>query len=702
MQKKRSEKHYFENIGGSFQFRAANAADLKKILAIDPTAWAALCVPVASLNGDQAFFNALDSDRNGLIQTQEVKNAITWLLNLLADTTAVDNAKDTLAISDLNTAHPDGCALNDFISVHRADLDNGSGMLELSSIRAKLTAVTAGALTGDGMLRQKAVAGSGAENLYNDITALLNCPDQLTLAALEKFISDAKNFVEWSKTTEKPLFRNDAPEKYYNSFKALENKIDEYFRYCQLVSVDPAHRTRFELDPAKLPELDLQNSANIDALLQAAPLARPDENSILDLTAVSNPVFKNTAAAFAEIFAIDKLDLSSWQNIKAEIAPYAAYLSRAQGDLAGKLGVEKLEAILAGNEADTLRKLFAEDQALAGVVSNLRNLERLLLYCRYMIPFVNNFVGFSEFFSQNQRSMLQAGRLIMDGKSYNLAVWVDDIAGHKKIAVRSNLCLLYLELSSCNTPAVKRKAAVAVTGGSLDRIYVGKPAFFIDNNNLSYTGKVVDMVEGPISFSQTLFAPFRRLSAAVSGKIQKLTDFSATEKQLAQSIEQGKIAPAAPPPPQPSFAQKLGSNGVMMLLAGGLSLAAIGAGLSYVFKSIVSCVVMISAMPWYVILEWVALIAGIILIPMAIFAGIRLRKRNLTMFLEAGGWAVNLPMRLNMYVSRLFTRGTLYPAHSRFEVVNKPLKRFIALFMLALTVGILAAAIYFLKDFLRF
>ena len=129
--------------------------------------------------------------------------------------------------------------------------------------------------------------------------------------------------------------------------------------------------------------------------------------------------------------------------------------------------------------------------------------------------------------------------------------------------------------------------------------------------------------------------------------------------------------------------------------------AAIGAGLSYVFKSIVSCVVMISAMPWYVILEWVALIAGIILIPMAIFAGIRLRKRNLTMFLEAGGWAVNLPMRLNMYVSRLFTRGTLYPAHSRFEVVNKPLKRFIALFMLALVSVFLIAAVYFLNCLLE-
>ena len=147
-------------------------------------------------------------------------------------------------------------------------------------------------------------------------------------------------------------------------------------------------------------------------------------------------------------------------------------------------------------------------------------------------------------------------------------------------------------------------------------------------------------------------------------------------------------------PQQSSLVQKLGGNGVMMLLAGGLSLAAIGAGLSYVFKSIVSCVVMISAMPWYLILEWIAVITMIILIPMAIFSGIRLRKRNLTMFLEAGGWVVNLPMRLNIYVSRLFTGHTIYPAHSRFAIVKKPVRKFFKLLRLALIIaGVLLAAV---------
>ena len=99
--------------------------------------------------------------------------------------------------------------------------------------------------------------------------------------------------------------------------------------------------------------------------------------------------------------------------------------------------------------------------------------------------------------------------------------------------------------------------------------------------------------------------------------MQKLTDFSTTEKQLAESIEQGKIVPVpapAPVPAKPGFVQKLGGNGAMMLLAGGLSLAAVGAGLSFIFKSIASGIATISALPWYVITIWIAVFAAIIFV----------------------------------------------------------------------------------------
>ena len=698
--RKNPQKIVFENIGGSFQFKACRASDLCKILDLDPTAWAALSVPVASLNGDPAFFKALDEDGNGMVRVDEVKQAIKWLSNLLKDIKTLDQACDTLPLDALNSENTEGAAIVEFVNNHAAELLPEDKVLTLKNIRAKLAAVTAGPLAGDGILRSKAVTDPAALALYNDITKLFNTPDNLTPEALEKFISDSASFVEWSKTAEKPLFRNSDPVEYYAPFKALAGKIDEYFRFCELIKIDPAHAARFSLNAAALPELDLQDSAKIDAVLSAAPLAAPSAEAVLDLTTATNPFYQDKIKAFTTAFNIGKISADEWKSLKADFAPYIEYLTKAQGDLAGQLGREKLEQYLAGSEADTLRKLFSEDKAIGSVVDTLKKLERLLLYCRYMLEFVNNFVSFRNFFDCDQKSMLQAGRLIMDGKSYNLAVWIDDVAAHKKIAVRSNMCLLYLDVVSSGKVPLKRKVAVAITGGSLARIYVGKPAFFIDNDNITYNGKVVDMVEGPISFGQTLFAPFRRLSEALSDKIQKLTDFSSTEKQLTKAIDQGKL-PVAPVPPAMPAGQKFMNNGSMMLLAGGLSLAALGAGLSFVLKTITNAITAISALPFYVILIWIVVLIGIFMVPTAIFAFLKLRKRNLTLFLEAGGWAVNLHMRLNMYVSGIFTRGTEYPAHTQFKICKAPKKKRTLLFIVPLLIVLLAAgaALCYLKKY---
>lgn len=700
MFRRKSQRTVFESMGGSFQFRARCAEDLKQILALDPTAWAALCVPVSSLNGDPAFFQALDADGNGMIRVDEVKAAISWLSGLLTDIKVLNNGVDTLPVTALDTNNTDGKLLSDFINQHKHEILDDSEVLELGKIRAKLAAVTAGPLAGDGKLRAKAVSDPSDLALYNDITTLLNCKDALTAPQLEKFAADAASFIEWAKTAEKPQFRNDDPVKYYEIFKSLSGKIDEYFRFCELIKVDPAHAARFSLDPAKLPELDLQDSAKIDSLLQNAPLAKPDAAGILNLAEATNPFYQNKVKAFADIFDIQQLDHPQWLELKAEFTPYIDYLAKAQGDLAALLGKEKLENYLNSESINNLRKLFAADQSIGGVVDALKKLERLLLYCRYMLTFVNNFVCFEDFFNEERTSMLQAGRLIMDGRSYTLAVWINDIAAHKKIAVKSNLCLLYLEVTSSGKTPVTRKVAVAVTGGTLSRIYIGKPAFFVDNDNITYNGKIVDMVEGPISFGQTLSSPFRRLSEALGEKMQKLTDFSQTEKQLVNAIDKGTLPTAPAAPANASISQKFLGNGSMMLLAGGLSMAALGAGVSFVLKGITNAIATISALPFYVILFWVFAAVAIILVPASIFAFLKLRKRNLTLFLEAGGWSINLHMRLNMYISGIFTHSTQYPENTEFKLCKVPGKKRSLLFVLLviLVLAIAAAALWYLHS----
>ena len=269
--------------------------------------------------------------------------------------------------------------------------------------------------------------------------------------------------------------------------------------------------------------------------------------------------------------------------------------------------------------------------------------------------------------------MIQAGRLIMDGRTFALTLWIDNIASHKAIAVKSHLCLIYLELTTA--AGAKRYVATAVTAGDLKRIYIGKPAFFIDSEKKQYNGKIVDMVAGPISFWQTVFEPFRRLGAAIGSKTQKLTDYSSTEKAMSEKIDSTSdrlTSPKkAPAPAQNSGGGLLGKgNGTMLLLAGGLSIAALGAAISYVAKTIASGVRSMLAMPPWQLAQFILIVLLILFAPLALYAILQLRKRNLTLFLEAAGWAINLPMKLNSRVSRFFTFFGIYPDDAKFKMLT--------------------------------
>ena len=197
--------------------------------------------------------------------------------------------------------------------------------------------------------------------------------------------------------------------------------------------------------------------------------------------------------------------------------------------------------------------------------------------------------------------------------------------------------------------------------------HTGKPAFFIDSKGKEYSGKVVDLVSGPISFWQTIFAPFRKLGEAIGGKVQKLTGNSADnlEKEMNKGVD--NTANRISAPQQPPQKSGLMSNGSMLLLAGGLSIAALGAALSYMAKTVASIVSSVVAMsPWRLTM-WIVIVLAIIFLPLAINALLQLRKRNLTLFLEAAGWAVNLPMRLNAKVSHFFTYTGIYPDGAKFK-----------------------------------
>ena len=661
----------FRKFGGSYQYWVSKPEELPEVLRLDPALWAALSVPIAALNTNRKFLTYLDFDGNGTVRLDDVENAIKTVQSAFRDLKSFADPAPEIALSTLNDKEDECRKRLDFIaSVPEIVADE---KLHLADVSAKLQAVASGALRGDGILRGPAVAGSGAEALFSEVLGVSGGGEGITVAQLDKFLADAAAFLEWAHQTECPKFRDADPAPYYNSLMSVKEKVEEFFRFCELLRLDPAHEKRFKLDPDNLPPLDIKDSAAVSETLLSAPLATPNRDAELDFGGELNPCYRDNLRDFAQLFGLEKLTPESWAALQTELAPYAEFLNHAQGDNIGRLGEGRIAACLADDQPKILHGLFDRDSQVGGVLDQLRTLEKLILFKQYLWPFINNFVCFKALFSADETSMIQAGRLIMDGRTFELTLWIDSIAAHKAIAVKSHLCLIYLELLTA--AGAKRYVATAVTAGDLKRIYVGKPAFFIDSENKQYNGKIVDMVYGPISFWQTVFEPFRRLVAAIGSKTKKLTDYSSTEKAMSEQIDttsdkltapKGKAAPAAPPAQNGGFLSK--GNSTMLLLAGGLSLAALGAALSYAVKTITSVAASLAAMPPLRLFQVVAIILLILFAPLAIYAILQLRRRNLTLFLEAAGWAINLPMKLNSRVSRFFTFFGIYPEDAKFKM----------------------------------
>jgi len=663
----------FRKFGGSYQYWVSKPEELPEILRLDPALWAALSVPTSALNADPKFLTYLDFDGNKTIRLDDVEAAVKTALKAFRDLKSFSDPAPEIAISTLTDTEGECKERLDFIaSIPELAAD---GRLRLADVSAKIQAVASGALRGDGVLRAPAVADSGAETLFNEVLGVSGGGEGITAAQLDKFLTDAADFLAWAKQTERPKFRDDDPAPYYASLTANKGKIDEFFRFCELLRLDQAHEKRFRLDPDNLPPLDIKDGAAVAETILSAPLAAPNRDAVLDLAGEINPCYRDALRDFAKLFDVEKLTPESWAALQAELAPYAEYLGRAQGDNIGRLGEAKLTACLADKQPDILHELLTRDSQVGGVLSQLRTLEKLILFKQYLWPFANNFVCFKALFSATDTSMIQAGRLIMDGRTFELTLWIDNIAAHKAIAVKSHLCLIYLELLTA--AGAKRHVATAVTAGDLKRIYVGKPAFFIDSDGKQYNGKIVDLVYGPISFWQTVFEPFRRLGAAIGSKTQKLTDYSSTEKAMGEKIDSTsdrltspKSKAAAPAPAASGGGLLSKGNGTMLLLAGGLSLAALGAAISYAVKTVASIATSLSAMPPLRLIQIVCIILLILFAPLALYAILQLRKRNLTLFLEAAGWAINLPMKLNSRVSRFFTFYGIYPDDAKFKMFS--------------------------------
>ena len=98
----------FQRLGGSCQLLLEDTSDLRHVTELNDAHWIMTSVRTDSILCDKDFLHFLDSDGNGRIRVDEVKEAIRWMLRLFITPEHIMDGSDELALSSISEQNPEG------------------------------------------------------------------------------------------------------------------------------------------------------------------------------------------------------------------------------------------------------------------------------------------------------------------------------------------------------------------------------------------------------------------------------------------------------------------------------------------------------------------------------------------------------------------------------------------------------------------
>jgi hypothetical protein len=666
----------FKNYGGSYQFKIQDAQDLEKVQFLDEVYWAATSIPIDSLDCDPALAAYLDTDKNHRIRSGEFKAALAWVFRLLANRSRLSQGTDVLRLGDINADDPEGQKLLDAAKLILTNLNTPDATeINLVQVRDVQSIMARAANNGDGIIPPDASSSPDLNQFIAVVmetigSALDACGKPgINQKQLEEFFKETEAYLEWKTRGEIPPGREatevmpwgiDTPQA-FELVAGWGEKIEQFFTQCLMVKFDERTAEQMQLRRPELEEINFSDKAVMEARLKASPLALPNPEGILDLQTKINPLY---AAPLQELQTkvLDRalggpgkpLTEKAWGQVKDIFGPYQTWRKNKPSTRIDKIEAEKLRAYLKGPFREQITQLIAQDLKVADELNQLHNLEKLMLYQRWLLEMANNLVSFANIYNPQQRSLFERGTLIIDGREITFTMKVQDRQAHKSIAERSYMYLLYVEITGRQDQDIKFEIMASVTSGNADGLHVGKRGIFFTLDGREWDAQVVDIIVNPISPWESVKAPFQKIVDFVKNQIEKVTKSGQAklDKNLSSSDTTGTIR--------------------NLLLVGGVTIAALGSAFAYITKAL-------SQVRINHILVALLGVTAAILVPGIIAGFSKIRKRNMSVLLEASGWAVNAHMRLNAALGRLFTHTPRLPKGSykeRKDVVAQFVKQF--------------------------
>jgi len=677
--KQRSHQHVwrFFRAGGFDQVRIDAGTDVARLAALDQKLWVALACPTRGIQFDERTLDLIDTDRDGRIRAPEMLAAVEWTTAALKDWNELQRRDDSLPLNAIDESSETGKAIRASAEMILAKLGKPDAFeISLQDTLDVEKIYDGTPFNGDGIITVRSASDPAIQSAIHDIMDCLGTEQDrshepgIAQPSIDRFFSEAALYAAWhaeGDSARKALLPlGDGIDAAGTLMAAVEAKIDDFFARTRLAAFDPRAAEALNPPLASYEALTAETLRTDGAEIAALPLARIDAGAKLSFCAGLNPAWGPLIARFqAEIAepllgAGEALDGADWEKLKALFSAYEAWTARKPETVVEKLGIERLTTLLDPKVKPAIDALVLRDKALEPQMNAIAQVEKLVRMKRDLLPLLNNFVAFKDFYTRTGKAVFQAGTLYLDARSCDLCIKVEDETKHAQLATLSRIYLAYCRCTRNEGKEVMTIAA-AFTAGDADNLLVGRNGVFYDRKGRDWDATIVKIVEHPISLRQAFWLPYKQLARFINDQVQKAAAARAasTQAQMASQTMARAAAAAsgAPPPPSPQPQNFDAARFAGIFAAIGLAIGAIGTAIA----SIVTGFLQLS---WW---QMPLAVVGIILVisgPSCLIAALKLQSRNLGPILDASGWAVNTRLKINLPFGRALTGMAQLPPHA--------------------------------------
>jgi len=540
LHKNASHQWTFERIGGFDQVKLSTDADWQHLSELDTKLWAVLSCPTQQLSLEQKTLKRLDKDADGRIRVNELTLAIQFVCDALQQPSLLARRQAILPLGALRSDTELGQNLT-ALAVLLLDSAQDKTIITLEQVESAMTLFSQQPFNGDGVITRDAIHSEEIRAAFEEVIHCVGSREDISgkqgidADLLDVFTAAVEDRLAWMALAEQSnvLVLGDQTLAAIQAFEAVEDKINDYFARCALVSFDAQAQVALNPNVSAYEAMYASRLTHSTADIQSLPLAQVNADEALPLLRGINPAWQDLMADFRSKVVLpllgdtELLTPAIWSELSVQLSATREWLGQEQGVMVAGLEQARLEEWQKQDWSRALADLIEQDLSVSNQLAELEQLLTLLLFMRDLDALVQNTISMRDFYSPENKGIFEAGELYIDGRSMRLSLIVDDIAKHATMAHRSGTFLLYCDCVKRNGTD-KVSIVSAVTAGDADQLMVGRHGVFYDQQGEEWDAVVVRMIENPISVSEAFWSPYKRLGRMIASQLEKLA--SAREK----------------------------------------------------------------------------------------------------------------------------------------------------------------------------